>query len=1388
MKDMIRRIFTFVLFLYMAINLYCQSLPWSSLYTIDYIDSRNGLPNDYIDYIFKDSRGFIWFATNGTGVVRYDSYQFKSINLQTSPDAFRNNYAQKICEDPFRRLWVIGQDGIDLIDIQSLNCVNMEKNGPAFTRLKNTMANDIICSQNGHIWISTNNRLLKVVFSEKDGSIDHIQEVFQYAFPCTHVSLCEHHGFIYFNQNDGIYKIPEDKDSRPVRVLKQITDANIIKSYQEELWIGTNHGLFIFNEKKKRLKEIDHNPDNPHSLSQSQITDIAFKDSETALISTLKGLNLYHLQSGDIERIQEIKEESDKDLQGLNCNFINCLFYDRGVIWVGTEAGGINKMTRKRLQVRNLLYHKSSFGNVINCIEEDHLQRLWVGAVEGGLYLFENTHSSPVHYTQSAPAFLSHLSVSCLTFESDYKLWIGTWGGGLGWINTDQASHPLFHAVRCPSDEYNIRHIRGISFDHYNGLLWIAADNDIYAYDPSGQRITTPLHHKNLGGIKAENAGCLIDRNHFLWLGLSKGLCRINLKTYGQDPITYKLWPFKLDNPSSGIKEHISYIFEGQDGTIWIGSNGFGIYQVVSQGQDSLVFKRFDSSDGLINNCVRGISEDQFHNLWITTTQGISCFNPQTHTFSNYTTEDGLLSNQFYWNSICRGQKGEIFAGSMSGLSVISPSPMASVLSDFPIVITDLRIANRHVSAFDKKVRMHENDKTLTIEIAALNYASPQQTFYAYRIKELNEKWQEINPDNRRITFTNLKAGTYTFEAIYSVDHKNWNTSPLSMTFQVIPPFYKRGWFVGCMILLLVAILSASHFQRIRRLKLQRDRLDDEVKSRTRELTCRNSQLSEQNALIVKQKEEIIEASKRIQELTSDQLSFFTNIAHEFRTPLTLIIGPTERALQMSDNKEVNQQLQYVSRNSQYLLQLVNQLLDFRKMEAGKIEPCYSPCHIQSLLNQVTYPLTAYASDRKLTLNIYSHFRSDYILTDEKALQKIIINLVSNALKFTPAGGHIKIYTALLTHSRSSQKYLFISVCDNGIGIKPEHLKYIFDMFYQSKPHDNQQYHASGGTGIGLYFCKQLTKLLNGQITVKNNPQKGCTFRVILPAEISEEKSEPAISTVSVPTNKEIQPTAVSSTQKQDILIVEDNTDMRAYIRSILQSEFNIHEASNGKEALTLLKEKHTDLVISDLMMPVMDGLTLSREVKSDLSISHIPFIILTANTTEESRIDSYEIGVDDYLTKPFNEKTLLARIKNILTNRKQAQLQFADHMDTRILQINESSKDNAFIEDVMSFIKTHYTDPDFEINDLVKHMGISRSLFYQKLQDLTGESAGHIIRDFRLNTARELIVRHHQNKDSNISEIAYKVGFSDPKYFSRCFTKRFNISPSALMKQSEQT
>ena len=545
--------------------------------------------------------------------------------------------------------------------------------------------------------------------------------------------------------------------------------------------------------------------------------------------------------------------------------------------------------------------------------------------------------------------------------------------------------------------------------------------------------------------------------------------------------------------------------------------------------------------------------------------------------------------------------------------------------------------------------------------------------------------------------------------------------------------------------------------------------------------------LTLQNEKITRQKAQLSRMARKVQELTLDKIAFFTNITHEFRTPITLIIGPIERALKLSYNPQVIEQLNFVERNSKYLLSLVNQLMDFRKIESDKLNIVARKGDFVSFIHSLLTPFEVFAGERNISIKHYFHMKSSEIFFDEEAMHKVITNLLSNAIKFTPDGGSISIYIATLPAKDDKEEKLYLCVSDTGTGIQEQDTAQIFNRFYQSKKQAKYPVYGQTGTGIGLYLCKRIVAMHNGDILVRNNHTTGCSFRILLPLPKEENINDQLIVENNIP--------PAATTEKNElpkerlaltILVVEDNADMRGYIRSILRDYYNVLEATNGAEALDVLNNQSVDFIISDLMMPVMDGIELSRRVKETFTISHIPFLMLTAKTSPETRLESYRTGVDEYLLKPFDETLLLTRIENILDNRRRYQRKFKTNMDVEALNIEEESGDKKFINQVMEAIKEHYKNPYFEVSDFSEAVGVSKSLLNKKLQSLIGQSAGQFIRNYRLNTARELLLKNRETKQMNIAEIAYEVGFNDPKYFARCFSKQFNMTPSELMNNEE--
>ena len=1361
-------------------------------YLFTHLTMDDGLPQNYVEDLMKDSQGFLWISTGGNGITRYDGYQFLTFNTYSQKTKLKNNFVTKFCEDSFGRIWAVGQQGVDILDTKSLKPVKPHELGEKYAAKYFNSATFVYCSSTGNIWMGADNALYKLSFSS-DGKVNDIIRICNLYLYHRSLAFCELDGYIWFDHFGTISLVKESitspQEPAPVPDSMQIPPGAVtlcLFPWQGDIWAGTNAGLFRYNVKSRIVKVYRHDENDPNSLTQDYITDIELTPEGTLAVSSLKGLNLYNAVTDNFTRIQQ--KEDTEEPSSLNSNFINCLLADEGMLWIGTEVGGLNKMFSSRLYIKNYLHShedpQSLSGNIINAILEEKDGSLWIGTIEKGLNLRPAGEKGFIHYTTDAPTRLSHNSVSALASDGNGRIYVGTWGGGFGWLNGKDLSDRAFHHIVSPENPGISQSFVGVLlYDSINRLVWIGSSKEIMVYDPATDKVSDPFRGQRKEDISGSLGGCVTDEG-LLWMGTSAGLYSIDLRSYNTGTLRYTLYDKKLDNPSENIVERVTSVYQGNDGTVWIGTNGNGFYQAVSKGSQ-YEFKAYNSNDGLVSNNVKGIWQDNGGRLWLTTSNGLSCFNPKDESFMNYTRRDGLSTNQFYWNATSGTDDGTLYAGSIKGFSEIRFIPRVEMKTQFPVIFTHLNSFDNELTPTGNTLEIHERDKSLSIEFASLDYNPSNLARYAYRLKGFDEKWISVPANQHSVSYTNLRPGKYVFELRYTPDGTNYQIPPKELHIRVKPYFYKTPWFI----LLITFIVLGIIYGRFHALKRQQDQLHLMVEERTcelenqkrllsdqkEELSRQNALLKESNEQITDQKNKILEMSRKVEELTVDKLAFFTNITHEFRTPLTLIVGPIERALKLSYNPQVIEQLQLVERNSKYLLSLINQLMDFRKVEEGrmKIVPNYG--NMVRFLNEITPSFTDYAQSREIDFRCLTHLPNPFMLFAEDIMQKIMTNLISNALKFTPKGGKVSIYVASLDTGDGEK--IFISVHDTGKGIPEEDISRIFNRFYQSDNQSLESVSGQSGTGIGLYLCRKLVTQLGGEITARNNPTGGSTFRVLLPLTRGCEKD------AAEEEHEDSRPELPKSSSKLVMLVVEDNKDMRDYIRSILSEYYNVLEAADGEEALRVLKINDVDFIISDLMMPVMDGTELLRCIRSDFSISHIPFLMLTAKTSDEARLESYKMGVDAYLLKPFDENMLLARISNILENRKRFQQKFAIDMNTDSLEIEEDSGDKRFLERAMKVVKENYRNPDFEVGDFINAMGISKSLLNKKMQSLTGQSAGQFMRNYRLNLARELLLKNKVSRKMNISEIAYEVGFNDPKYFTRCFTKHFNITPSSLLE-----
>lgn len=1389
-----------------------------SQYIFNAISIDQGLPGNFVDDVFKDSRGFIWVSTQGGGLSRYDGYEFITFNVNSTPVSLKSNFIRKSVEDNYNRLWIISNNGVDIVDLYTMRQSKLSHINNLFEILLKTPVTSIFKDSGGALWFLAVDKLFKIDFAAsgeiRDISMMGENNTSHYSF----TAINQINNEIWVGNNGSVYKVISGKENNlhlePIQgipsQLSTVAHISAIIKKDHYVWIGTDYGIFRFNLSDRSIHHYIHNPADKTSISQAMVTDISITTDGIVIAGTLRGLNVYNPVSDNFERISHQKNEHT-----LNNDFINCILPDGNSLWVGTEAGGLNKMTLKKLGIENYAHIPSDkyslSANPVNAIYEDRKGNLWVGTVEGGLNLKQKDDDRFFHYTTNN-GFLSHNSVSTLDEDKDGNLWAGTWGGGISILDIKKI--PVTSYKHITATELN--YISILKYDPINNGVWICTNRNIFYYDIKTQSIKHPLSDNITQNIKG-TLGCMIDDQDRLWIGCSEGLIMVDIKSFDHENYICPSLFLKLDNEEVNrwFLKNITCIYQARDKSVWLGTNGYGLCKLTLQDGEYCP-DIFTTSHGIANNTIFGIIEDDQGMIWISTGRGISSYNPSANRFANYTKNDGLVNDQFYWNASYKSPMSKsMYFGSMGGLTELKGGNQYNMSERQKVVFTKLHILNNTIwydgknyinedISYTDRLELHERDKSFAIEFSALDYDNPSTVVYSYRLLGFDENWIEADANRRFISYTNLQPGTYQLQVRCMSRSYDWSENITELEVIVHPFFYKTSWFIGLILLLLVVVAVQFYRWRVNSLKKQREILHKKVEERTRELESQKKLLEEQaielklqnnvlftqNEKISAQRRQLISMSKKVQEAMTDRMSFFTNITHEFRTPITLIVGPIERALKLSTNPKVLEQLQFVARNSRHLLSLVNQLMDFRKVESDNITINFTEGNILASIEEILIPFISFADERQVNIQTIYRVPSPYMLFDEEAIRKMITNLLSNAIKFTPGGGSVVLYVGSVTDKKTNEEKLYICVQDSGVGIKEEDFDRIFNRFYQSKNHDKYSAYGQSGTGIGLYLCKKIVTLLGGKIYAKNNHTKGASLRILLPvkreglseiAPVEDVKVEAYLdSDHEVETQYQYMKPNV---QDINVLIVEDDLDMRNYIRSILSDFYNVIEAENGAKALDILKNKSIDFIISDLMMPVMDGFELSQKVKADLSISHIPFLMLTAKTSLETQISSYKIGVDEFLAKPFNEELLLTRVKNMLDARKMYQRKFSLNMNVDDLNIAEESNDEKFLRKALEVIKENYKNTEYETGDFIKAMGVSKSLLNKKLQMLTGQSIGHFIRNYRLSIAHEMILKSRGNM--NISEVAYEVGFNDPKYFTRCFTKHFGIPPSNLNKNN---
>jgi len=1417
-------------------------------YRFQYFMFEDGLPQNTIICITKDNYGFMWFGSKNGG-SRYDSYNFETFEADESNEhALPDNLISAMAAGNDHRVWIGSSKGLSYFDHQAKQIsrfIDTNAFGEQITRVNSIVA------MNNEIWVGTENHGIYQLqsngksyfiarhYCRENNNLPDNQINTIYQSRKNTIFAGGQNGYYIFDSQKELFLLPEASRSLPPQTI--IND--IFEDTNGLFYFSCSSGLFTIPASTNQLVFYPADITNPLTLQHAMVNMVRQDISGQILVATLEGLQTFHPETGIF---QSFPEEGPTNFV-LNNQFVSCVYCDTdGNVWIGTEKGGINKFNVFQNRF-NFITHNPNNPNSLNestinsVYKEKNL--LWIGTAGGGLNLYNTATDKFYHFTYRSnnTSTISSSYVTSITRGEDQILYVGTWGGGLNALKT-QGTQVSIHRITLSDPGYRNDLVDGFVSSLINnpdGYLMIGTQGGLSMLDYRTRKFTTLIAPVNFSHTLSEIGCMLLDKKGFYWIGTRNGLFRFpqnSLRdTKDEDFIISQLEFYKHEpnNASSLPGDYITTLMEDSNGNVWLGTYGNGLAKAVINNAGELVFETFSTLNGLSNNVVYGILNDEHNRLWISTDYGLSMLNTTNNSFRHFYKQDGLLNNQFYWSASYKSPDGVLYFGGIEGLNFFDPEDFYEYNYYPTPKITKFRIYNNEVNPGEKyhnnivikkpiydvdTIFLSYKDNNISFDFSSFDYYLPEKSKYAYMMTGVEKEWVTVPAQRRFASYNNLEGGTYTFLLKASNCDGVWNESPTEITIIVKPPFWKTTWFriVSFSFVTLLSYLFIM-FQ-MRRIIAQKKLLEEKVQHRTKkiedqkiilekqaeELTEKNKQLEHRqkqieqqkeeleikNNEISKQRDELILLNGKVNEINQLQLRFFTNISHEFQTPLTLIISPIERLIkQLKSDEETLHLLSIINKNAHRLLMLIRQLLEIRKIETGNQTLQVELTETQPFLYDIFTSFDELAQKNQIEY-VFDFQVTQSAWIDKEKLENVLYNLLSNAFKFTPNGHSIKFIA--LTEKTDNFDMLRISVADTGEGIAPHQIGKLFDRFLQVT---DSKKHRKAGTGIGLSLVKSLVEIMYGAITVESEPGLGSTFTVNIPVsrnafadheidttgQIFESNIKSKVAMLFDKLHDPI-PLVYESQEGfiEKILVVEDNPEMRSFICSSLALYYKVFEAENGLIGYDLAKKESPTLIISDIMMPELDGLGLCKKIKNNLYTSHIPIILLTAKTDIQDQIEGLEEGADDYITKPFNSEVLHAKIKSIIDNRNKLRAKFGQLEDIKPEELSMSNLDNKFFTKVTEIVDKFYTDSSFDVDQFASEMFVSRSQLYSKMKAITNLSANEYINTYRLKKSIELLTKG----DLQISEVAYAVGFNDPKYFSRIFKKYYKQSPSDLIKK----
>lgn len=1381
---------------------------------VEHLLTEDGLSQNDVNTIFQDKKGFMWFGTHD-GLNKYNGYEFEYYKpIPNDSESINSNLIFNVIGDEKDNLWIATTgNGLNYFDKLSNKFIHFVHNEKDENSLSDNHINAIFLDSKNRLWVSTLKGIDMLDLNDNSElyRFNHIQVSEDYPFKNgSHINATtffeDSTGDLLVGEINGIGRIVKNKKGEFVYEnanaffeIRYVSVRCIEEDIFGQLIFGTTGGVLVSRKLGKRRYNIN--------IQAGVFNKIAVFENQVWLGGS-DGVYNFETDKNTKELVlkNRFTYEPNNPKYSLSKSSVKSIFIDRtGIVWLGSNGGGVSKIDPNKKQFK--FYSKTIEPNSLNSkniksIFEDSNGTLWFGTEEGGLNAISKDENDGTYSSFKKILLdknrLSPIEIVEIKRGNKKELFIGV-ANYAGLYTVDITSKNLIENLTYKLNSEIGKSIFAICQDDSSNI-WIGTYNDgIYRWLESGENeykkdilFNIPTDSTSISNNIIRDI--LQDRNGNIWFATGNGLCKLSKEESIKKNPKFKIYKNVIGNGKSLSHNYILNIFESSNGELWFGTFGGGLNKYVpSKEGEPECFEAYSKDDGLPNDVIKGILEDDDGNLWLSTNGGLSKFNLKSKQIKNYDINDGLQSNEFGESACFKRKNGELIFGGVNGFNVFLPKDIEDNLNIPETVITKLLIFNKEVKVGEdyegrtvlekpiditKSIDFKYTENSFSFEFAALHYSAPTKNQYAYKLDGFNDDWIYTSSNKRFATYTNLEPGKYSFMVKSSNNDGSWNEKPVELEINIIPPFWRTN-FAN----FIYVLLSFGGLLLFRKYTIIRSTKKHELEL---------EHLEKEN----------------YEEVQRLKLEFFTNISHEFRTPLTLIKGPLDYLKKLDDNTistDVREQHELMSKNTNYLLRLVNQLLDFRKMDRGIMELTIGKSNIVKFINVVGEPFQFLSHKKNIDFQINATKESIKSWFDPDAVEKIVNNLLSNAFKFTPIGGSINIEICEgkdFIHPKGKEtnidckNYIVIQVKDSGPGIPKHRINIIFERFYVDRDFRKMN---TDGSGIGLNFTKKLVELHNGIIDVVSDEEVGTNFIVWLPLEKRSYENKDGISfssaeeskTFMTDTNAQTHITAVlddivdeniikKRSKLPVVLVVDDNADIRTFVKKGLKDKFDIYEAENGLRGFELANKLMPNVIVTDVIMPVMDGIEFCNKIKTTQETSHIPVIMLTAKTSQEGEIEGLKTGADAYIRKPFDMEVVELSIQNILKYREELRKKFNREITLQPNEVTVTSTDEKFLQNSIEIVEKYMMDSDFSVEILVKEMALSRSTFYLKIKELTGLSTGEFIRNIRLKRAMQLL----EKSNLSVKEIMFMTGFNTASYFSKCFKKQFGVIPSKYVRQ----